>query len=56
MEPQIDIFWLLVAGVVTAVVRGLYRRIRYACLKRRRRRADRPVAVLHYLSHPLMQR
>ena len=28
MEPQIDIFWLLVAGVVTAVVRGLYRRIR----------------------------
>lgn len=56
MEPQIDIFWLLVAGVVTAVVRGLYRRIRYACLKRHRRRADRPVAVLHYLSHPLMQR
>ena len=28
MEPQIDIFWLLVAGIVTAVVRGLYRRIR----------------------------
>ena len=28
MEPQIDIFWLLVAGVVTAAVRGLYRRIR----------------------------
>ena len=51
----IDFFWLMVAEAAAFTVRGLYRRIRYAHLLRRRRRttSDRPVAVLYYVSQPL---
>ena len=51
----IDFFWLIVAVAAAYTVRGLYRRIRYAHLLRRRRRttSDRPVAVLYYVSQPL---
>lgn len=52
---EIDFFWLIVAAAAAFTVRGLYRRIRYAHLLRRRRRtaSDRPVAVLYYVSQPL---
>ena len=50
MEPQIDIFWLLVAGIVTAVVWSFYRRIRYRIIRRRRSKSSRPAIVLGYLS------
>ena len=52
---EIDFFWLIVAAAAAFTARGLYRRIRYAHLLRRRRRttSDRPVAVLYYVSQPL---
>ena len=50
MEPQIDLFWLIATLGVVFGADGLYRRLRYARLRRRRNASPRPVIVLNYLS------
>ena len=50
MEPQFDLFWLFAVLCTVFGVNGVYRRIRYARLRRRRNPAPRPVIVLSYLS------
>lgn len=50
METQLDLFWLIATLCVVFGANGVYRRIRYARLRRRRNPAPRPVIVLSYLS------
>ena len=50
METQIDLFWLIATLCVVFGVNGVYRRVRYARLRRRRNADSRPAVVLYYLS------
>ena len=50
MEPQIDFFWLIAVLGTVFGVNGVYRRVRYARLRRRRSADSRPAVVLYYLS------
>ena len=50
MEPQLDLFWLIATLCVVFGANGVYRRLRYARLRRRRNGDSRPVVVLDYLS------
>ena len=50
MEPQIDFFWLIAVLGTVFGVNGVYRRVRYARLRRRRNADSRPAVVLDYLS------
>ena len=49
MEPQIDLFWLFATLGVVFGMNGVYRRLRYAHLRRRRNASPRPAIVLNYL-------
>ena len=50
MEQQFDLFWLIATLVVVFGANGIYRRIRYRMIRRRRQGEPRPAIVLHYLS------
>lgn len=50
MEPQIDLFWLVATLCVVFGANGVYRRIRYRIIRRRRSKSSRPAIVLGYLS------
>ena len=50
MEPQFDFFWLITVLGTVFGLDGLYRRLRYARLRRRRKSSPRPAIVLNYLS------
>ena len=50
MEPQIDFFWLIAVLGTVFGVNGVYRRVRFARLRRRRNADSRPAVVLDYLS------
>ena len=50
MEPQIDLFWLVATLCAVFGANGVYRRIRYRIIRRRRGKCSRPAIVLGYLS------
>ena len=50
MEPQFDLFWLFATLGVVFGANGVYRRLRYARIRRRRNPSPRPAIVLNYLS------